>query len=98
MIISRIRDNLQEVRERLYLQLAFVVLGHPVKRLAARALKLTYCSIAMYGKGGGAKIYSRCKRVRVLCIPSLLTKRSIMIMSLQLLEIITSVRVVFTLS
>ena len=29
-IISRVHDNLHKVRERLYLQLAFVVLGHPV--------------------------------------------------------------------
>ena len=64
MIIFRRHDNLHEVRERLYLILIFVIilLGHPVRQLTARALKLTYCPIEMYGKGalGGAKMYSGC--------------------------------------
>ena len=50
-IIFRRRDNLHEVRERLNFLLIFVVLGHPVRRLAARALKLTYWPIEMHGKG-----------------------------------------------
>ena len=70
MITSRRRDNLHEIRERLNLQLASVVLGHPVRQLAARALNLTYFSIAMYEKEalGGAKINSGCKHTRVPCI------------------------------
>ena len=50
-ITFRRRDNLHEVGERLYFLLVFVVLGHPVRQLSARALKLTYCPIEMYGKG-----------------------------------------------
>ena len=50
------------MRERLFFLLIFVVLGHPLRRLKARTLKLTYCPIEMYGKGalGGAKMYSGC--------------------------------------
>ena len=59
MIIFRRRDSLHKVRERLYFLLIFVVLGHPVRQPAARALKLTYCSIEMYWKGAlpRAKMY-----------------------------------------
>ena len=50
-------DHFQKMRQlargegKIVLLLIFVVLGYPVGRLAARALKSTYCSIEMYWKG-----------------------------------------------
>ncbi len=73
MIIFRKRDNLHEVRERLHFPLIFVGLGHPLRRLAARAIKLTYCPIEMYGN----KNVPQLKRVRIPCILLLYVKRTI---------------------
>ena len=62
------------MRERLNFPLIFVVLEHPVRRLAARALKLTYCPIEMYGPG---KNVPQPKRARIPCILLLYVKRTI---------------------
>ena len=79
MIIFRRRDNLHEVKERLNFLLIFVVLGHPVRGLAARALKLTYWPIEMYGNGAFApgKNVPQLKRARIPCILLLYVKRTI---------------------